>query len=425
MNINTIFEIEKKLSQEELDMLDKDELTFLKNKIKKEVNKSLEILFVPQTFYELFLLSRYLYTENENSYLTKNGKFYKDYESLKLFKNLANAAWTSPENFNVLQNTLNQRKNLQNEYFAINNVLFKFIKKQIDLEKCNKQTWISFANKFPFHSRTLVNLRNKGLKKANLYFKKNSKPLQYSDFDLWSSNKLMRMFLVWSWFSSKEKTKLKLFQKVIAAEYDAFINGKFMLYRGTNLLKWYGNSKSLYLLDSRIELKHNEWHDLSFGITLFSGFFADFGANPYSFFLQAKVGYGLTIDKKSFRKNLNKKMFYMPTLNSLSALTGFAEDFHARTISYIPPIDAHYENHRFFKHKLFESQKFLLEKELEWSHFLRKNFKILHSNKKKITEEKLKNNHKKYEAFIQKRLKELSDKDLISNIAVPEAMKTP
>jgi bifunctional non-homologous end joining protein LigD len=113
--------------------------------------------------------------------------------------------------------------------------------------------------------------------------------------------------------------------------------GDMFLYRGTTP---FAAKDGSLLIDSTLKDSALS-HSISYGSSMFTGFFADKGTSPICYMLPLKcadfintqaVGYALKINKADYRSNGNSShLFFIPPLNTLSSVVLRGEYFHPRS----------------------------------------------------------------------------------------------
>jgi len=120
-----------------------------------------------------------------------------------------------------------------------------------------------------------------------------------------------------------EPKNIEFFQHIALTEYQAHRRGLWLIWRCSKLIA-----------DSTFGKWKNTAHSLSFGNSVFAGFYFDKTACPF-YYLTNYIGldfYGVTINKRNYRlKELEYDLFYIPALTTLVGLFGWGEIFHARS----------------------------------------------------------------------------------------------
>ena len=140
--------------------------------------------------------------------------------------------------------------------------------------------------------------------------------------------------------------------RALSLEYEARENNKTVLFRGSSAIEIEirKNKKRVTLLGSSIKegslfgtilenyrSKNNTPYSISFGNSLFAGFFNDKGACAYEF-LNSRGGYGLAISKKDQIEHESSNLLFIAPLGTLAGLFEQGEYFHSRSKAAVKKI---------------------------------------------------------------------------------------
>lgn len=289
---------EEQLTTSEFDELKngvatKGEELFLKEKI-TELDKDIDLLFIPKTLYELFMLKTILEQSVQGQNLIK----------------ACQRGNRSPIDY------LSKIVSGQNK---INTVIIEWL---------NNNEIDTFMNVCPERIQHIVASLVEELKRLSDTLEEPKKLLENIRKVIFNFDKAQ-----------------KLMVRAIEIEISAQKKGQFVLYRGTN-----GFGPYIDLPDSR------EFRDAihiltpagkrrfsmsyrSFGKSLFAGFEAEVkgdstgvGANVFDYFRLAKIGYAVTIDiQEYYNKGLVYRLFDIPSMSTFHDLLLEGETFHPIT----------------------------------------------------------------------------------------------
>ena len=157
-----------------------------------------------------------------------------------------------------------------------------------------------------------------------------------------------------------------ILEKIISLEYEARELNKGLLLRAslqTAFQVSVGSAPSMQTLagttvwsdeKSRVEQsyrkKATKFYSISFGNSLFAGFFLDLGACVYNYLVSFAntgikfPGYALFIDKKDYIQHQNSRLFFISALSPIASLFAKGEWFHSRSTVAVPVKSAYSES---------------------------------------------------------------------------------
>ena len=321
MRTNPCLEIEKELSQEEIDLMNKSEQKFLKHLVQTRVNSNLRVLFVPTVLYELFLI-RFLFNpsqfkENlkkedyasEELFLTGFGDFFTNRllrqrkQKIDDLKNIA--ASRTKEEYEKQVTALNTSEDLCFAHYILNKHLFSYILDQVNLsdKKLTPETsqeilqkiyadWDEFMKIYDLSKYRLETIANKNI---GIHF-----------------------------LTGIATYKKQIVSRAIEIEHEAEKSNSHILYRAAKINE--SNNGKKY-----IDCSLNSNYIVSYSSNLFSGSYKDFQTGcsyPIMGFRNHPLGIALFIDKSISRNNL----FFIPAYNTLvNTLLGKGEFYHPRS----------------------------------------------------------------------------------------------
>lgn len=300
------------------------ELKFIRKKI-KEIADDLDVVFVPTTLYELFLIKEinklYLSTTYQNPTLFNIFSESEDTILAKIKKLFLTSLFKiSPAEY--------VKYEINKEYNRFNN--------KIHRDLFNKRSVLSFHKKF---------IEDLAL---NTKLEKMHEFLYSKRYEL--MKKLLEEIKVVSYrkldIEIKFNDPLDIIKKSIDLDYQAFDKNKALLFRGTNFLdipSVHGSKKVLattvygtvYHYEKNISLQKSRDippYSLSFGNSLFAGAYNDSGACAYQYLTNIKdMGYVILIDKFAYIDNYISNLFFIASLATEVGLLGSGEWFHSRS----------------------------------------------------------------------------------------------
>jgi hypothetical protein len=326
---------------------------FIRKKL-KELDTSLDIVFVPTFVYELYVIYYFMNLQKTTS--QSYWQLIKEYVGFEqtfgaspipvstyIFKLLKSKNKSSWQDLLNVYKSLNNNKDTREMHYVINNNLIKFIE-PIDQENLAQNYFIDIARK-------LIALlqSEKGIARiSQLLFKQ---------------GQVEKSFAL-----TKDFLQSNLAENIISIEYQAHHKNKGLLYRAnleTNPFYLPGKSIPIVPLELPILIKnlstykpitdeqikseaaiplknlaqkYIDWNvpsrSISYGNSLFGGYFYDYGACVYWLSLTTPILYTLFIDKFSYSMDIINQFFFISPLNTINALFTSGELFHSRTISY-------------------------------------------------------------------------------------------
>lgn len=335
---------------------------FIRNRL-KEVDANLDLIFVPTITYELFVIYYWTLkskTEQKSWWqtITEYTGFYKPFGTnptwinATLEKKIQSKQITSWQGILNEYKALNNIKTTQDMHQTINEALFGYLKTTIDFnndpKKLTQNYFLEITNKL---MRSLKS--EKGI-------------AQISQLNLAQGKS--NIFAI-----SENFIQSKIVTDIIALEYQAHQNNTGLLYRalGSNkpepLFFMIGKSKPSMPLESTVlikniyqyapvtseqlaseahlslselnqKYKYIDWNSparsISYGNSLFGGYFYDNGACAYWLMESNPIVYSLFINKFSYANGIINKLFFVSPFNTIVELFSVGELFHSRTISY-------------------------------------------------------------------------------------------
>lgn len=259
---------------------------FLRKKI-QNINRSLDIIFIPTTFYELMSLN---FLDNKP---LESIDFDYDFRTELSYLSETNHI----NNCLDIYKKSHQRSNFIKTHQTINNIFVQLIQKMNLLN--NYQSPI-------FSVKTFFQLINSSFKQ-----------------------KLLE--------KAKTKEKLhKLFLIISNKEYTAHTNNQYILLRGTIPHSTYLENERLI---SSLIHQNKQPYSISFGNSLFAGFIYDKGATVFDYACKDKhILQILSLDKIKYLKSISNynnphKMLRIAPIPTLIALHSEGEHFHSRSIA--------------------------------------------------------------------------------------------
>jgi len=336
------------------------ERDFVSKKL-KELNKALDVVFIPTTLYELYVI--YVYTEHELEHFESDD--HDDFEVWvdllpilnqtkseveqkiqdKKLKKISPAEYVKreineefgkynkrifePVNIDVsaeINVLMVQQKlvHLLSEFYKINNhnlinfeqAIFQkreqlkndFFEKFIDLEekffeKIGKQETSSEDNTYKFSVDNTNSVDN------------TDKDDQYEyNIELYK----------------QRENEVQILKKTIDLEYEAFKQNKGLLFRGSTLFDVKNIHQDYKTVIASTLYNVSEPFSLSFGNSLFAGYINDIGACAYNYLVR-NSGYVLFINKFDYVDNYCSNLFFISSLATETAIFGEGEAFHSRS----------------------------------------------------------------------------------------------
>lgn len=324
------------------------ELKFVRKKI-KSISSELDVIFVPTTLYELFVIKTIndlkLSTYSQNPRLfdilnqDKDDVFEKTKQN-KFFQIFSNSVPMSPAEY--------VKEEINKEYNQFNNKVFNSLFKSESLggkitEVLNGSTNTSIL---VFHKIFIEYLR--------IYFLSSFLLIKTDDFHKVLYDKryeLMRKILESKEVSASSlgidvNDRLEIIKKGIDLDYQGFEKNQALLFRGSNFLNvpalhglkkilattvhgvvWNQNNETLLKKAQNISS-----YSLSFGNSLFAGIYNDQGACAYVYLKKIHdVGYAIYIDKFAYVDSYISNLFFIAPLATEVGLLGLGEWFHSRS----------------------------------------------------------------------------------------------
>jgi len=313
------------------------------------------VLFVPQSLYDKFCLTFYLYTlvrhgSNDQvlkehsltlfllfeKYLKETG-FDKNYSNL-LFDNPYSEAIT--ECLRVSDVNLTSILNIQDS----SRVILKKINEQFD--KVNQPFFKGSNNAVLYMNNIFLTWLFWQCPDLQKYY-------SISTLEHKIEGRIEQLILAlqqavdrWRGVSPRGAVD-EIIKQVISVEYEANRSNQAMLLRGTRYenfqfskdgkivqQKLIGNT--LHFQDEqnflkRYATKNNQNYSISFGTTLFGGRIQDPGACAYEYLKAHVDGYAILIDKKEYFLHRLHRLFFIPPLAAIAAPFAGGEYFHPRT----------------------------------------------------------------------------------------------
>ncbi|MDR3646841.1 MAG: hypothetical protein P4L22_04860 [Candidatus Babeliales bacterium] len=365
------------------------EENFIRKKL-KDINPNYDVVFVPTTLYELFVISQYV-RENENS-LTKA------YAKTKRIWNAFGILFSNPDESNKVYQFY---KNVNNEFykeafFVINN---QFIKEIYNIYP--ELLEIKDANTLSEYIKIKANDLAAIFIKSPIISKKPKQVLFRSPEPIiWSHQELDE---------NRNLIKNKPISDVIELEYKSRELNKGLLLRGTETKEVYTEPKGVIEIIRGMIASSHELKDLSknikensisvysssLGNSLFAGNYEDPTACVYYYLNgRSRLGYALLIDKEEYINNNLNDLFFISPIAPVAALIADGEFFHSRSKV---PVYSH-ENldiEGIYLHSLNDplgiltvQRNPLYQAEL-FAKFLHKNMKMINTDVSQLTPEQL------------------------------------
>jgi hypothetical protein len=400
MNSNPSLKIDKKLLAE----LYEDEAGTIERLLRKKVDKNLRVLFVPSVLSELFVMRYYLdrslgsesldtphALSHSGSFYTDSGqsvdriKFYDRTEKL-LQKRSSTNVWK-------FFDKANRDKNLRDVHFLVNRGLLLYLYSAISFSGDAAKLSVDAA-------MGVLDMFNRDFEQLRANYWSTESPVERS-----VDEELLRLKVC-------SKDDHEIFRKAIELEYKAHARNSIVLYRGCRPIDTSGESKGDVLLDSVLEHDKSEdlyEHSVSYGMTLFSGFFNDLSACAYYYMRQEGLGYGVLVEKKEWRFGKLSDLFYIPSLGGLTMLYASGDAFHPRTkicrenesecTGFMGGLDSSKIRTAF--NKMIVCSKKIDEQEKKYSEFLRNNTTFITKNAQcSFDEEAMRRNHLRHECAL-------------------------
>ncbi|MCK4517486.1 hypothetical protein KAT92_01825 [Candidatus Babeliales bacterium] len=408
MRTNPSFEIEKELSQKEIDLMKESEQEFLEHLVQTRVSDDLRVLFVPTVLYELFLIRFFINPDqlkenlteedysSEELFLTSRGNFFLN-RYLRQRKNkiddLKNiAASKAKEEYEKQVTALNTSDDLCFAHHILNKHLFSYILNRVDFDgqKLTTETSQKIFKNFYLELSEFKKVYISNNENLETYWKKH-----VGNHLLWDN-------------TSNKKDQKQIVSRAIEIEYEAESSNLHILYRAAKI--HVSNDFKKYI-DSSISSNYTTDYSTPYCITscssyiisyssnLFSGSYEDFKSGcsyPIMGSLRHKLGIAIFIDKSA----INNDLFFIPAYNTLvNTLLGKGEFYHPR--SKMTQTQLNHETtglerynelggnfdlfFQFLTTSLSEEQK-----DFEYSSFISKNTRFL-TSKINITQEDIRN----------------------------------
>jgi hypothetical protein len=260
-------------------------------------------VWVPDTYYELSISACIMesITKNDpaylrggsNSYLYSEAKYDHDDTSVEKIQQMS--FQEAQKNSNLKENKIRTtyQKKCQN----------KFVEELLKHDLFDKFEEVSTNPRFKEQLVTIIR------DKMGILYKSNPNTNNYVP--------------VYNYFKDPE-----LIYNIISHEIVAFLEDQTLIFRGTSGVKLNHESReNMLVLDYPIEGNQGPY-SLSFGTTLFAGYFNASGACALDYIRHNKLGYALKIDKKNPDV---KKLFEIPKHDTFGRLFARSEYFHPRT----------------------------------------------------------------------------------------------
>jgi hypothetical protein len=320
--------LEKELSKEDFSLLIKDENEFIKRMV-KAFDDGIEVLYIPQTFYELLFLLFYL-EETIKKYecgLIKNS-------SMVAPKILSKKTFQVPEEMRLLMD------DAEDVIFLVRSVScripifgevkdkawqkydesYKKIYNSTKKAHLKANNWMvvkleSIQAGVSFSSRVvdLILEINAKINELQLLYKKTYKGLLRVDTEIFPNN----------FEKYCSELMIKALEKAVDYEEKTEPKGKIVIYRGTNGY------------DGRLDkvVKNNTVaQGLSFGSSLFAGLFLFQGGIAFKIISTHLIGYALALDKTSFLSGtlLERRFFSLKPWPTIVNFMSWGSSFHPR-----------------------------------------------------------------------------------------------
>lgn len=336
------------------------EIDVIRAALHNKFGKSIDVLFVPTTMYELFVLS-YLFQESSQQFM--NNAWFVDsvFVDAALSQALSKKGAESKDVFGVylqflaydlLQDTQVDRDSEDYKRFAsFREMFFELNEQCIFSLMCSKK--MTSAQLSQHIEQEAVRLASKFAKSIIGSVSQSSFVKRFKDFD--SSQQSPYNFsydILQEEFAGNDVlNSAKPLAKMIKLEYQAHKNNRALLFRGTFLLKRLVVQKTTYpsLLDTSLctddnsllfnddALKSLVPRSVCYGNSLFAGGLIDIGGTVYYYWSKAGcTGYVLDIDKKEYFENKCNDLFYISPLPTLLGIFAYGQFFHSRTKAVVP-----------------------------------------------------------------------------------------
>jgi len=316
---------------------------FIHKKLQEVISPAeidLQVMFVPDSFYELYCIS-------ERSSDICSVECERAAKSSNIYVPQVADADSGQKSRDILEYDATVAKSeVKKSFEDINKLFFTSQEGLSSLSKINNRLLVFIFKNYPELSRELDGLAISNALQSKIETLKNELCKAIGDsprVDNWDAKVGMR---------SEHKTHI--ISKVMSIEYEARLLNKALLLRGTSFLelsnpiKHLEDEKKMILAGSTINRKISvtsilhraipkEGYSISYGTSLFAGYYQDPGACTYNYLIrdtagqETMVGYGLLIDQQAYLQDGNRGLFYIPSLAPLTSLFGQGEYFHARS----------------------------------------------------------------------------------------------
>lgn len=312
------------------------ELKFVREKI-KAVSKELDVIFIPTTLYELFVIKTInslkwsTHSQNPSLFNVLNQK--KDH-ILKKTKSMSPVEYVKQE--------------INKEYNRFNNKIFaslfsseSLVEKIIEYSKGSLNTSILLFHKKFVEYLNIYFLSSFILTKIDGIYK----VLYDIRYELMKKI-LQSQEISDSWLGIDVNDQLGIIKKGIDLDYKGFEKNQALLFRGSNFLNvsaLHGLKKILATTVHGVVWQQDEKalvkkartipsYSLSFGNSLFAGLYNDQGACAYYYLKSIQdLGYAMFIDKFAYIDNYISNLFFIAPLATEVGLLGVGEWFHSRS----------------------------------------------------------------------------------------------
>ena len=311
------------VEKQELLITDKPcaEELFIQSKLKQELgveNFDPEVIFIPTTLYELFCIN----------YIKSHGeRIASSYEELNTFHNDKSRKLNLTSILNLDENAQAVHQRIHQVFHDVN--MHYFDDKNLTLD-CNQACIKMLFQEYP----ELKDCEN-ALQASKIIQEKSQ------ELSIILSKNLIEI-----------KNHSAIVKKYIKTEYEAREQNKALLVRGTTSLHNINfeiknlsdeNLGCISLSENKIKRyinkKNLEPYSLSFGNSLFAGYFNDQPACAYFFLKKSNwdrnndpvAGYSLFVNKDEYMKNRNSQLFFIPSLTTVASLMSSGEYFHPRS----------------------------------------------------------------------------------------------
>ncbi|HSW75882.1 MAG TPA: hypothetical protein VLG50_02480 [Candidatus Saccharimonadales bacterium] len=324
----------------------KAEELFIQSKLRELIpadQLEVSVIFIPTSVYELFCILQVARGLNDNPFSHVTKRLLRNYMEID-FEDILSQGKNSQEVFKYMYDVYNRVNKLFfnhteiSAWLYINNLLADFLCKTYPVIKESIDGL--GASRIIQHRSSRLGL----LLIEEIYRKSTTTATVYSIDSM--ADEL------------KSEPQNHILQKVIILEYEARELNKGLLLRGSSPEKLQvstGFTPEMQTLAgttlwndqiNRVEHSYRKKklqpYSISFGNSLFAGFFNDLGACAYTYLTtttqqgQITTGYSLFVDKKDYIDHRNSRLFFISALAPMASLFGKGEWFHSRTTVSVP-----------------------------------------------------------------------------------------